>query len=81
MLNQGEHAILKLTGESDYYLGGLTFEQIVSTLKITATTTDEQLDEIADTEQDRAYVEGRKIAKVREFVEHIREQVREAGEV
>ena len=22
MLNQGEHVILKLTGESDYYLGG-----------------------------------------------------------
>lgn len=63
---------LEIWDASDYYHGGLTTEQIIRELKITATTTDEQLVEITKDAQDAALVEGRKLSRLSEFVEHMR---------
>lgn len=66
---------LEVWDASDYYHGALTFAQIVVELKITAVTTDAELDAIADDAQDAAVVEGRCLRGMRAFVEHIRNQV------
>jgi hypothetical protein len=64
---------LEIWDASDYYHGGLTTEQILCELKITAATTDEQLAKIAQDAQDAALVEGRHLSRLSEFVEHMRE--------
>jgi hypothetical protein len=63
---------IEIWDASDYYHSGLTTEQILRELKITPTTTDEQLDEITSDAQDAARVDGRHLSRLSEFIEHMR---------
>ena len=65
---------------SDYYHGGLTFEQIVKELNITAETTDDELTEIANNALDEALANGIKLEKMHEFAEHLRTRLIEDAE-
>jgi hypothetical protein len=65
---------------SDYYHGGLTTDQILRELGITAATTDEQLDTIAEDAQAAASVDRRKLSGLRAFVEAMRDVAQQEAE-
>jgi hypothetical protein len=62
---------------SDYFHGGLTFEEIVHELKITTATTDDELDDIVTDALDHALAQGYKLEGMHKFAEHIRTQLLE----
>jgi hypothetical protein len=71
---------LEIWEASDYYHGGFTTDQILCELGITAVTTDEQLDTIAEDAQAAASVDGRKLSGLHAFVEAMRDVAQQAAE-
>jgi ribosomal protein L37AE/L43A len=69
---------IEIWDASDYYHGGLTTDQIIRELKITADTTDWQLNKIEETAQAEARVDGRHLSKLSEFVKSLRAQMIES---
>lgn len=80
ILSWSEKFGFEIWDASDYFYGGLTFEQIVRELKITAATTDDELNDIVTYALDEAFAQGIKLEKMHEFVEHIRAQLIEEKE-
>jgi hypothetical protein len=65
---------------SDYYHGALTFAQIVDAIGMTRNTTDDEIVEIVETEEQKAAVAGCTLRGLSKFVEGIRDRLREEGE-